>query len=233
MGSYQVLQFPHPESADQDGLIGVGGELTTPNLIEAYSMGIFPWSVDPVSWWSPDPRAIFEIGDLHVGRSLRRFLRQTDFRVTMDSAFESVVRECSVNRKEGTWIDEKIIKAYSRFHEDGYGHSIEVWAPDGALVGGLYGVAIHGLFAGESMFSRETNASKLALVALMQVLKEHQFCLFDIQMLTPVTESLGAIEITRKDYLDRLAHAMNHISSSRDNAFAPKKEILTRIPGSE
>lgn len=202
-----LLDFPDPESANEEGLVGVGGNLHLDNLVNAYSMGIYPWTANPVSWWSPDPRAIIEIGKLHIGRSLNRFLKQNSYKVTFNQDFESVIHHCSHERQEGTWIEPPIRDAYIDFHNAGFAHSVEVW--DGQdLVGGLYGVAIQGLFAGESMFSRKSNTSKLALVSLMKQLEGSGFQLFDIQMLTPVTQAMGGIEISRKEYLTRLRKAM-------------------------
>lgn len=202
-----LIEFPDPERADPDGLVGVGGDLHPLNLMSAYSKGIYPWSTNPVTWWSPDPRAIFELDKFHIGRSLKRFLRQTSFHVTMDAQFQGVIEGCRENRKEGSWIDDEIQDAYIEFHELGYAHSVEVW-DENNLVGGVYGIAIKGLFAGESMFSRKTNASKLALVELTKHLNKQGFHFMDIQMLTPVTEYLGAIEIPRKEYLSRLKDAL-------------------------
>lgn len=202
-----LLDFPDPESADEDGLVGVGGSLHVENLIKAYSMGIYPWTADPVSWWSPDPRAIIEVGQLHVGRSLRRFIKRHIFEISFNRDFDSVIRQCSIDRPGGTWIEPSIRDAYIELHREGVAHSVEIW-DKGELVGGLYGVAINGLFAGESMFSRKSNASKLALFALMDKLVQSGFKLFDIQMLTPVTEAMGGVEISRTEYLSRLRSAM-------------------------
>ena len=202
-----ILDFPDPESAEADGLIGVGGVLNTANLLRAYSMGIFPWTSKPVSWWSPDPRGIIEIGGLHINRSLRRFLKKNPYEITFNQDFEGVIRGCAQGRDEGTWIDEDIIRAYVGFHLSGFAKSVECWA-DGKLVGGLYGVAFKGLFAGESMFSRADNASKVALTFLMDRLVERGYQLMDIQMLTPVTASLGGVAIPRSEYLRRLEMAM-------------------------
>lgn len=204
------IAFPDPEEADNTehpGLVAVGGDLTSERLVAAYRSGIFPWSIDPITWWSPDPRAIFEWSSFHVSRSLRRRLRQAPYRITFDQAFESVIRECASRHTEGTWISEDFIAAYTKLHHEGVTHSVEAWEGD-ELAGGLYGVAIGGLFAGESMYHAKTDASKIILCHLHQALHDAGFALFDIQMLTPVTTQLGAIEIPRRVYLDRLALAV-------------------------
>ncbi len=200
-----------PTNADTkpSGLIAVGGNLSTWQLLAAYRTGIFPWSAKPVTWWSPDPRAIFEWNRFHISRSLKRRLCQNRFRITFDKAFSQVIRACA-RRPDGkaTWITQDFIRAYENLHRLGHAHSIEAWSKTG-LAGGLYGVSIGGLFAGESMFHRETDASKIALHTLYQTLQQAGFALFDIQMLTPVTQQLGAVEIPRTQYLQRLKTAIH------------------------
>lgn len=202
------LQFPPPEEAVQ-GLVAVGGDLSVRRLLLAYRSGIFPWSVEPVTWWSPDPRAIFDLDQIHAPRSLRRALRQTPFRFTFNQAFSRVIQACSeAPRPQGaTWITGEIIQAYGELHRRGHAHSIECWIDD-TLVGGLYGVAIGGFFAGESMFHRVDNASKACIVRVSEHLKQRGFELFDTQMLTPTTRLMGAIEISRAEYLRRLRVAI-------------------------
>lgn len=215
MNDTYAIDFPDPEESDEDGLLGFGGDLRTANLVKAYSSGIFPWTSNPVSWWSPDPRGIFEIGGLYINRSLRRFLKRDLYQVTFNQCFEQVIEWCGQDRAEGTWIDKGIRNAYIRFHHEGYAQSVECWQ-DGELVGGLYGVALRGLFAGESMFSRADNASKVAVVKLMERLVDRGYRLMDIQMLTPVTESLGGQSILRSEYLLRLRSAMKVQCHFRD-----------------
>ncbi|MFN0068055.1 MAG: leucyl/phenylalanyl-tRNA--protein transferase [Limisphaerales bacterium] len=205
--------FPDPRRAPrrgpQAGLVAVGGDLTVPRLLAAYRAGVFPWSAAPVTWWSPDPRGVFELtGDgLHLPRSLARVLRQVRFTVTVNREFQAVVEGCARQPRPGSWISPAFITAYSALHAAGHAHSVEVWR-GGALAGGLYGVAAGGLFAGESMFHMESDASKVAVVATHRHLRECGFRLFDIQMLTPTTAALGAVEIPRDEYLDRLAEAL-------------------------
>lgn len=187
----------------------MGGTLSVPRLIEAYRMGIFPWTVDPVTWWSPDPRAIFELNRFHVPRSLAAILRKGVFEVTVNQAFRQVMEGCArpgPTRRE-TWITEEFLDAYASLHAQGHAHSLECWQ-DGELAGGIYGVAVGGLFAGESMFHWKSNASKVALFHLIEHLKCRQFVLFDIQMLTPITAQLGGATISRREYLMRLAVAL-------------------------
>ncbi len=197
-----------PELADDYGLVAVGGDLRPQRLLQAYRRGIFPWydEYGPVMWWSPDPRAIFELDGLHVSRRLRRTIRQGRFQLTVNQDFEGVMRGCA-DRSEGTWITEDMLVAYTALHRLGHAHSIEVWHEE-ALAGGVYGVAIGGFFAAESMFTRVRDASKVALAFLMDRLRQRGFQLLDIQFLTGHTTGLGAIEIPRAEYLERLAQAL-------------------------
>jgi leucyl/phenylalanyl-tRNA--protein transferase len=203
------LSFPDPANAGADGLLALGGDLSVPRLLSAYRSGIFPWSASPITWWSPDPRGIIELNDFHLsGRTLRR-KRQNLFRVSINQAFKEVISACAqaAPGRDDTWIEPKIINAYTTLHQAGHAHSVECWK-DKTLVGGVYGVAIAGFFAGESMFAHETDASKIALAFLIDHLKEKKFSLFDTQMVTPHTLSLGATTIPRSLYLQRLQSAL-------------------------
>jgi leucyl/phenylalanyl-tRNA--protein transferase len=201
--------FLNPERADAEGLVGVGGDLQPPMLLEAYRRGIFPWFDEnsPILWWSPDPRAIFEMDGLHVSRRLARTVRSGRFTATFDRAFTEVMRGCANRPNDGVWITADMIEAYTRLHELGHAHSVEVWH-EGELAGGVYGVTQGALFAGESMFSRVRDASKVALVHLMERLRERGYQLFDVQFLNEHTASLGAVEIPRREYLARLRKAL-------------------------
>jgi len=203
------LRFPPPALANEEGLLAVGGDLSAPRLLLAYRSGIFPWSADPLTWWSPDPRAIFEPGDFHVSHSLEKVNRQGRFRVTRNRAFRQVIAGCAASApgRRSTWICTKFLEAYIRLHEQGHAHSVECWQGS-QLAGGIYGVALGGLFAGESMFHRASNASKVALFHLCRHLQERNFALFDIQMLTPITTQLGGKTIPRSAYLRRLGRAV-------------------------
>jgi len=205
----EAIEFPNPELADADGLVAVGGDLSVERLLAAYRQGIFPWSVNPITWWSPDPRGIIELDGFHVSESLAKVLRKQPFEVTIDKAFQQVMQGCALPgpKRRDTWITPEFIDAYTKLHQSGHAHSVECWQ-DGELVGGVYGVAIGGLFAGESMFRRVDNASKVALYHLVQHLRERRFVLFDIQMVTPATLPLGALTISRCEYLKRLAEAV-------------------------
>jgi leucyl/phenylalanyl-tRNA--protein transferase len=203
------LRFPDPRTANDEGLVAIGGDLTSPRLRLAYRSGIFPWTVNPITWWSPDPRGVFELERFHVPRSLAKLLRQQPFEITRDRVFRQVMQACaapSAGRGE-TWVTPEFIEAYSTLHEQGDAHSVECWR-GGELVGGIYGVSLGGFFAGESMFHRATNASKIALYYLVEHLRSRGFALFDIQMLTPATQQLGAVEIPREEYLKRLNLAL-------------------------
>jgi leucyl/phenylalanyl-tRNA--protein transferase len=203
------LAFPSPLRANADGLVAVGGDLSVPRLLLAYRNGIFPWTDKPITWWSPDPRAIFELDQFHVSHSLAKIIRKGVFQITINRAFPDVMKGCASPgpRRRTTWITREFLRAYSQLYEQGHAHSLECWQDD-KLVGGIYGVAIGGFFAGESMFHRASNASKIALYHLIEHLRHHHFTLFDIQMLTAVTSSLGAIQIPRTEYLNRLSVAL-------------------------
>ncbi len=203
------LRFPSPHCADPEGLVAVGGDLSVPRLLLAYRSGIFPWTVDPLTWWSPDPRAIFELEGFHVSRSLGRVLRKGVFRITVDRAFQRVMEGCAAPApgRRSTWISPEFIAAYTQLHAQGHAHSVECWQAN-RLVGGVYGVSVGGLFAGESMFHRASDASKVALYHLIEHLRRRGFELFDIQMLTPVTAQLGGSTIPREEYLKRLGEAV-------------------------
>ena len=204
----EQLRFPDPRAADAEGLVAIGGDLTPERLRLAYRSGIFPWTVNPFSWWSPDPRGIFELDRFHVPRSLEKFIRKQPFEITRNRAFRRVMEGCAApgSGRGQSWISPEFIAAYLRLHELGEAHSVECWQA-GELVGGIYGVSFGGGFAGESMFHRATNASKAALCHLVEHLRARGFVLFDIQMVTPATQALGAVEVSRAEYLDRLKAA--------------------------
>jgi len=205
--------FPPAETADRYGLVGVGGELSTPWLLDAYRHGIFPWPVydDPemLAWWSPDPRAVLEFDAFHVPRRLQRTLRSGKFTVTCDQDFVGVIDGCATaqDRLPDTWITPPMRSAYIELHEQGVAHSVEAWH-EGQLVGGVYGVAIGGMFAAESMFYRESDASKVALVSLVTHLQSRGYRLLDVQQYTPNSARFGAIKIPRPQFLKRLAAAI-------------------------
>lgn len=200
--------FPPVDDADADGLVGVGADLEPSTLLAAYRGGLFPMPVGrdgPMGWWSPDPRGVLPLDGLRVSRSLRRSLRRYEMRV--DTAFESVMRACGDPRRPGGWITDPMVAAYVRMHDLGWAHSVETWSDGGELVGGLYGIAIGGFFAGESMFSRTTDASKVALVALVDRLRSAGYRLLDVQWATPHLRTLGVVEISRPRYVVALAQA--------------------------
>jgi leucyl/phenylalanyl-tRNA--protein transferase len=207
------LRFPPVDSASPDGLLAVGGDLQPERLLEGYRHGIFPWysGDQPILWWSPDPRTVLFPDRLHISRSLKRSLRTGLFNVTFDRCFRDVMQQCAEPRPQypdgGTWITPEMLEAYTRLHELGYAHSVETWK-DGQLVGGLYGVALGGAFFAESMFTRVSDASKVAVVSLVRQLQAWGFRLMDCQQSSPHVLALGAEEIPRRDFLDYLAAAL-------------------------
>jgi leucyl/phenylalanyl-tRNA--protein transferase len=206
--------FPPVERAlkNPNGLLAAGGELSTERLLDAYRRGVFPWfsGTEPVLWWSPDPRMVLYCDELKVPRSLAKSVRNKGYEVRVDSDFAAVLQGCS--DRPQTWLGAEMRKAYLRLHRAGYAHSFETWR-DGDLVGGLYGVAIGRMFYGESMFSRSTDASKVALVALVGELRARQFPLIDCQMHTPLLASLGARDIPRRTFLREMAALVNYPAS--------------------
>jgi leucyl/phenylalanyl-tRNA---protein transferase len=200
------LAFPHPEEADENGIVAYGGDLSPSRLLLAYRSGIFPWySVgDPILWWSPDPRLVLHLDDFKLRKSLRKKLKH--FEIRFDTAFGDVIRACAVTPRpgqEGTWILPEMVEAYEVLHAMGHAHSVEAWQ-EGKLVGGLYGVAVGGLFCGESMFSHVSDASKAALAALVAHLKARGFEMIDAQVPTEHLKSMGAVEVGRGDFLQSL-----------------------------
>lgn len=210
--------FPDPARAPVDGPLARGGELTPERLLDAYRHGIFPWfenDRDPVLWWSPDPRAVLAPDQLRISKSLRKRLKSGRFRVTADRAFAEVVAGCAAPRAKhpGTWITPRVARGYRALFELGFAHSVETWRDD-ELVGGLYGVSLGRMFFGESMFSRQPDASKVALAHLTRQLVRWGFALIDCQITNDHLESLGAMFVERRDFL-RLVHANNQAPTLR------------------
>ncbi|MEP7185954.1 MAG: leucyl/phenylalanyl-tRNA--protein transferase [Rhodanobacter sp.] len=210
----QPEQFPDPARAlaDPNGLLAFGGDLSATRLLAAYRQGIFPWfsEGEPILWWSPDPRCVFQTSNLKTNRSLRRQLAGKHWRVTVDQAFAQVVCGCAAPRNDGsgTWIVPGMVDAYVRLHELGHAHSVEVWDGD-RLIGGIYGIAVGKLFCGESMFSRQSGGSKLALMELASLLRERDFPIIDAQVANAHTIGLGAREIPRGMYLEQIAQLVD------------------------
>jgi leucyl/phenylalanyl-tRNA---protein transferase len=205
--------FPPPSRWSADGLVAIGGRLTTERLLDAYRHGIFPWpssAHEPMLWWSPEPRAILPLDDVHRSRRLQRRMRSGEFSVRVDAAFAEVIAACGTGpgRQGGTWLTPDMIAAYIELHRLGHAHCVETWK-DGVLAGGVYGIAIGGLFAAESMFYRARDASKVALVSLVDHLRVRGYQLLDVQQWTPHTGSLGVIEIPRREYLRRLGEVVD------------------------
>lgn len=206
--------FPHPEEAEPDGLLAIGGDLSVPRLLAAYSNGIFPWYSEnsPILWWSTDPRLVLFPKDLHISKSLRRVLNSGRFTVTINNDFSQVITACSQSVRpgqDGTWIVPEMVEAYKDLHRAGVAHSIEV-SRKGKIVGGLYGVSIGRAFFGESMFFLEPDASKVAFVHLVRHLVQYDFLLIDCQQTTDHLLRFGAQEIVRPFFLELLAQATPH-----------------------
>ena len=209
---YDDISFPPPHLAEKDGLLAVGGDLGEKRILRAYAMGIFPWFTEgsPILWWSPDPRLVLFPDELKVSRSLRQCMNKGDFTITVNTAFEQVIRTCAGIRRKGqsgTWITREMQDAYIGLHHAGHALSVEAW-DSGRLVGGLYGILMGKVFFGESMFALKSNASKAAFVTFVEQLREKGFSLIDCQMRTEHLISLGAREIPRTAYLDILQQAL-------------------------
>jgi leucyl/phenylalanyl-tRNA--protein transferase len=216
--------LPPAAAADADGVVGIGADLEPGTLLQAYRNGLFPMPIgdgrqELLAWWSPDPRAVLPLDGLRVSRSLRRSLGR--FEVRFDTAFNAVVAACADPDRPGRWITPAIADAYGRLHRLGWAHSVETWSPEGQLVGGLYGVAIGGLFAGESMFHYKTDASKVALIGLVERLRTGGATLLDVQWSTPHLASLGVVELPRVRYMDLLLDAVHRPDAWGLPDFAP------------
>ncbi|MFA6235897.1 MAG: leucyl/phenylalanyl-tRNA--protein transferase [Bacteriovorax sp.] len=204
-----IAEFPPIDSADEHGLLALGGDLEIDSLLLAYTQGIFPWPISeeyPLAWFSPDPRGILAFLNLHMSKSLKKFLKKNPYEVRFNANFEAVIMNCAKvkrNDQATTWITQDIIDAYINLHREGYAYSVETYLED-KLVGGVYGVCINHYYSGESMFHLEENASKVALVSLMYMLKQRDILWLDTQMVTPVVESLGGQEIPRDTFLEML-----------------------------
>lgn len=204
-----IAEFPPVESADVHGIVALGGDLEVESLLLAYSQGIFPWPISdeyPLAWFSPDPRGILAFEKLHLSKSFRKFLKKNPFEVRFNTNFKAVIENCAhVKRHDqsSTWITQDIINAYIELHKQGYAYSIETYLND-RLVGGVYGVCINRFYSGESMFHLEDNASKVALVSLLYLLKQRDIGWIDTQMVTSVIENLGGVEIPRDTFIKML-----------------------------
>ena len=201
----EKIYFPSAETADEEGIVAIGGDLSPERLLLAYRSGIFPWynEDEPIIWWSPDPRFVLFPEKLRISKSMQTVLQNGKFRFTINRVFTQVMQNCkTITRKdqEGTWIHPATVEAYTKLHELGYAHSAEAWL-NGELVGGLYGVRLGNIFFGESMFSKESNASKFAFIKYVQYLKKENVKLIDCQVYTAHLESLGAKMVTRKDFI--------------------------------
>jgi leucyl/phenylalanyl-tRNA--protein transferase len=201
-------EMPDPSGSDPAGLVAIGADLEPSTVLAAYRAGLFPMPVRKraIGWWSPDPRGVLPLDGLRVSRSLRKSCAR--YHATVDNDFDAVIAGCADPRRPHGWINDAIVAAYRRLHELGWVHSVETWTPEGELVGGLYGVAVGGLFAGESMFSTATDASKVALVHLVERLRSGGCVLLDVQWTTDHLKSLGAVDIPRREYLERVAEAV-------------------------
>ena len=214
MTIYQLtdqLLFPNPEEAEPEGILAVGGDLTAERLLLAYRKGIFPWysAGQPILWWSPDPRLLLYLSEIHISKSLRRIINSQRFEIRFDTNFDRVIKNCALvyrKNQDGTWITEQMRQAYGQLFQDGYAHSVESYF-EGELVGGLYGLSIGKAFFGESMFSNKSEASKIALVALVEKLTLWDFHFIDCQVPTDHLKQMGAVEVERSLFLEQLKQA--------------------------
>ncbi len=209
----EELVFPDPSYAEEEGILAIGGDLSVDRLITAYANGIFPWPRKgaPLLWWSPDPRMVMYPDQLKVSHSLRQLIKSNKYTYTYDKDFASVIRHCATiprMSQDGTWITKDMLKAYLKLHREGFAHSVETWC-DGELVGGLYGVSLGKVFFGESMFFTMRDASKYAFYQLVQVLKLWNFELIDAQQDTAHMRSLGAINMPREEFMEKLETAVS------------------------
>lgn len=238
---YRLIEepiFPHPDESEPDGLLAVGGDLSPERLLSAYASGIFPWydHNSPILWWSLDPRLVLFFDKLHVSRRVKRKIRQGEYTVTLDRAFESVIKNCAGKYRPGqggTWIVPEMIEAYVNLHKLGFAHSVEVWNKHGKLAGGLYGVSLGKIFSGESMFFLEPDASKVGFSYLVQYLRNREFHFVDCQQPTDHLKSLGAEEMKRDIFLEKLEEALDFSALRGDWDFLPGEyEQITEFLGS-
>jgi len=205
------LIFPNPELANNEGILAIGGDLSVERLLLAYYNGIFPWfsEGEPIIWWSPDPRFVLFPQEISISKSMKKVLRNKQYRITFDTCFEEVIHYCAALRRHETWITSDMIEAYCKLHEAGYAHSVEAWFQE-KLVGGLYGVSLGRCFFGESMFSIMDNASKAALIVLSSKLQEKEFIMIDCQVYSKHLESMGAVRIPRNVFLEHLSKGISY-----------------------
>lgn len=227
IGHRERVRFPPPQDADEEGILGQGGNLSPGVLLSAYEQGIFPWYMpgDPILWWSPDPRFVLFFSDFHISRRNQRALAKKQYRISMDQNFEDVISSCAALRKGKTWISDEMISAYCRLHRLGHAHSVEVWEAD-TLVGGLYGVSSGGMFFGESMFSLCSGASTSALKALVSFLRRQGGLFTDSQVANPHMAGLGGREIPRRHYLQYLDKALKQPAITGWQNYVPIEETV-------
>lgn len=224
-----AIQFPDPNFAEDDGLVAVGGELSTAYLLSAYSQGLFPWynQGEPILWWSPNPRMILYPDRFRLSKSLQQKIRSRKYSILTDTAFSQVIENCAKKeRKEqhGTWITEDMMAAYKILHDLGYAHSVETYR-EGKLIGGLYGISLGKVFFGESMFFHETDGSKIALYGLCQLMEEWKFHFIDVQQSTMHLRSLGAEDVARETFLKELKKALQHKTKKGPWKFKSNSEL--------
>ncbi|MBI9110175.1 leucyl/phenylalanyl-tRNA--protein transferase [Maridesulfovibrio ferrireducens] len=233
---YRLIEepiFPHPDEAEPDGLLAVGGDLSSERLLSAYASGIFPWYDEnsPLLWWSLDPRLILNFDKLHVSKRMKRKIKKKEYRITLDTDFLGVISNCASKTRpgqEGTWILQEMIDAYVELHKLGFAHSVEVWNKEGKLVGGLYGVSLGRVFSGESMFFLEPDASKIGFSYLVRYLENREFHFVDCQQPTDHLKSLGAEEIPRDEFLVMLEDSLEYSALRGNWDFLPGEyEIIT------
>ena len=209
-----IINFPSIDNATEEGLVALGGDLEVESILLAYSLGIFPWPISkefPLAWFSPDPRGILQYNNLHISKSLKKFIKKNVYRTTFNQAFDEIINTCAKikrSKQDETWITEELIDSYKKLFIKGYAYSVETWC-DNELVGGMYGFCMKRLITGESMFYKKDNASKIALISLLNHLHLKEIDWIDTQMLTPVIKSLGGEEISRNTFLKKIKIEQN------------------------
>ncbi|MFG1492202.1 leucyl/phenylalanyl-tRNA--protein transferase [Halobacteriovorax sp. ZH4_bin.1] len=227
-----IIEFPPVEIADEQGLLAIGGDLHHDSLLLAYQSGIFPWPISqeyPLAWFSPPQRGVIRLDDIQISRSLTKFVKKSEWTISFNQEFLEVIRQCQEvhsDSLEGTWITDEIIEGYFNLFHKNFAYSVEVRNEKDQLIGGLYGVSMGHFLSGESMFYKESNASKIALLAILSIVKSNHIPFLDTQMVTPITKSFGAIELDRSIFISEIGQLFNQTPIEFPNTRIPVKDLL-------